>query len=102
MSIEIWDKKSSINGISAKDFLENNSFLKKCETIFLVKDKYGRIEKIKDLIYLKELLNIPSEENDVDKIKNIYEQFLELPNVSLLKDIQDATKTLIDIQNYIK
>lgn len=35
-TIEIWDKKSSINGVSASDFLESNPFLKEQEVILIL------------------------------------------------------------------
>lgn len=98
MKIKIWDKKTSINGISATVILKNRKDLENEEEILLLEDDYGNITHIEipriiqsnlklaqnltaleiGQAYLEYLI---TQENQIEQDKITHEQLIEKTNV---------------------
>ena len=73
--IKIWDKKESINGVSAKDFLDSSPFFKTCNEIILICNEDGTVTNVESATILRDRLKLDNLTSTLEVGKK-YEQYL--------------------------
>jgi hypothetical protein len=93
MTIKLWDKIESINGISAEDYLTRNETLRNVDVLLLLNDN-NRIREVLDVDELRNLLNLDNSIS-VQDVGNAYLNYLNKINTTNNSMI-DLLKSMIE------
>lgn len=93
--IKIWDKKESINGCNAKDFLNSSSFFKECDEIILICKEDGTVTNVESANILRDILKLDSS-TPILEVGKIYEQYLKDQN-NKIEEQHEKDKTDIEL-----
>lgn len=93
--IKIWDKKESINGCSAEEYLNSMPFLKNCNEIILICKEDGTVTNVESDNILRDILKLDSSIPTLE-VGKIYEQYLNSQN-NEIEEQHKAEKTDIEL-----
>ena len=95
---KIWDRKSSINGVSCEEILENRRDIRDSgDDVFLIEDDYGLVSEIQ---FKKSIQSIYNMSNELT-VEEVAQEYIRIKEEEEKIQAQNSIDTLEDMGNKI-